>query len=79
MCGKGHEDCRCGVSNWHPDNEAWDATDSAHPAWWRGQEHGVASTCRILEAALDGKGDGRGVIGYAPMERLRRRLLALPR
>lgn len=58
------------------DNPEWDGTDAAHPAWWRGNDAGVAATVRILADAMDGKDNGRGVIGYAPLEALRRRVIA---
>lgn len=61
------------------DNPFWDATDVAHPAWWRGDDHGCAVTVERLNAILDGKDDGHGGFGYEPLERLRRRLLALRR
>lgn len=79
MCGEGQEACRCGEGHWHPDNAAWDATDAAHPAWWRGQEHGVRSACRRMAQVLDGQDDGGGVISGRELEALRRRLLALVR
>lgn len=59
------------------DNPEWDGTDAAHPAWWRGNDAGVAATVRILADAMDGKDNGRGVIGYAPLEALRRRVIAV--
>ncbi len=60
-----------------PDDPDADATDAAHPAWWRGNDAGVAVTVARLTDILDGKDDGEGVIGYAPLEALRRRLLVL--
>lgn len=59
------------------DDPEADATDAAHPAWWRGNNAGVAVTVARLADILDGKDDGEGVIGYAPLEALRRRLLVL--
>lgn len=32
---------------------AFDGTDAAHPSWWRGNDAGVAATCRILARALE--------------------------
>jgi len=59
------------------DNPEWDATDAAHPAWWRGDAHGVQVCVDRINRILDGKDDGRGIIGHEPLETLRRRLLAL--
>jgi hypothetical protein len=56
-----------------------DGTDFADPAWWRGNDQGVAMVVTMLEKLLDGEDDGAGVVGYEPLERLRRRLLALHR
>src|SRR5262245_8507268 len=61
--------------NAHWDEPELDATDYAHPAWWRGNDTGVAVVVAKLEDALNGRDDGTGVIGYEPLERLRRRLL----
>lgn len=39
------------------DDPQWDATDGAHPAWWRGDDHGYArgqAEIARLRAALDG-------------------------
>lgn len=55
----------------------WDGTDAAHPAWWRGSDRGCEAATQILTDALNGKDDGHGVIGHAPLETLRRRLLAI--
>lgn len=59
------------------DNPEWDATDAAHPAWWRGNDAGVAVTVQGLGDVLDGKDNGTGVVGYEPLETLRRRLGAV--
>lgn len=58
------------------DNPDLDATDAAHPSWWRGQQHGVNGAVARLQAVLDGKDDGSGVLGSPGLEALRRRLLA---
>jgi hypothetical protein len=58
----------------HPD---WDATDAAHPAWWRGNDRGVQATAERIQSALDGSDDGSGVIGSKELERARRGVLAL--
>lgn len=31
-----------------PDDEFWDGTDAAHPAWWRGEKHSHDKACDIL-------------------------------
>lgn len=36
------------------DDPEMDATDGAHPAWWRGCDYGVEQVCRIIGAVLDG-------------------------
>ena len=40
------------------DDPQWDATDAAHPAWWRGNDHGVAAVVQIINGTLDGKPPG---------------------
>lgn len=35
-------------------NPYWDATDAAHPAWWRGQDSGIAGVCERVTEMLDG-------------------------
>lgn len=61
---------------WHPDDPDMDATDFAHPAFWRGHDHGFAGAVRAVAAVLDGDDNGSGVAAE-PWERVRRRLLAL--
>lgn len=59
------------------DDPQLDATDDAHPAWWRGDDHGFRTMCAEVESVLDGaepKGTCR-----EPWESLRRRLWALAR
>lgn len=34
------------------DDPDLDATDWAHPAWWRGQRHGVETAIRSIEAVI---------------------------
>jgi hypothetical protein len=36
------------------DNPEWDATEGAHPAWWRGCDHGVARERARILAAVEG-------------------------
>lgn len=54
------------------DNEELDGTDAAHPAWWRGNDAGVAQVCAQINAILD----GADVSGTAsePWESTRRRV-----
>lgn len=54
-----------------------DGTDGAHPAWWRGCDHGVSMTVRSLTRTLDGLDDGSGAYGSSEMETMRRRILAM--
>ena len=58
------------------DNPDADATDAAHPAWWRGHDQGVWSTCELLTKTLDGVAGG---VCREPLETVRRRIAALTR
>lgn len=58
------------------DDPECDGTDAAHPAWWRGMDHGVVATIAGVKRILDGEDDGRGVASE-PWESLRRRLLVM--
>lgn len=42
-----------------PDNEFWDGTDGAHPAWWRGQEWGSINVVKVLTKIIE-TGEHRG-------------------
>lgn len=53
-----------------------DGTDFAHPAWWRGNDRGVAATVEALNKILDSGRDG-GTFGYRPLEELANRIAAL--
>jgi hypothetical protein len=66
-----------GWLNGPPDDPDWDATDWAHPAWWRGEEHGIGMTVLLVTEMLDGEDDGAWVYGNAALEQLRRRILNL--
>ena len=46
------------------DNEFWDCTDGAHPAWWRGEKYGVESMIRKVDQWLDGTLDEM-MIGFS--------------
>lgn len=60
------------------DDPSLDATDFAHPAWWRGEEHAVDVTCRKINEILDGKDAGHGT-AREPWHSTRQRLVALAR
>lgn len=59
------------------DDPEWDATDAAHPAWWRGEEYGGKQAIRRIRRVMDGEDDGSGVIGDTDAEKIRRDILAL--
>lgn len=56
------------------DHPELDATDGAHPAWWRGYDHAFAVVCQKVHEILDGKDAGHGV-NNEPWHSTRRRLL----
>ena len=58
------------------DDPLWDATDAAHPAWWRGHDYTTDRICELIHNILDGKDDGRGS-NYEPWGSVRRRLLEI--
>ena len=58
------------------DDPEMDATDFAHPAWWRGNDQGVIVLCGMINKILDGKDEGHGT-SREPWESTRRRLIAL--
>ena len=61
-----------------PDNEEWDCTDFAHPAWWRGNDHGFASCVQRVNQILDGKDtDTKGVSNMPQLDKLRKRLIKI--
>jgi hypothetical protein len=47
------------------DDPALDATDGAHPAWWRGHDHTAEQMRRQLSAALGINGDWQALVAYA--------------
>ena len=59
------------------DDPTTDATDGAHPAWWRGSDAGVAGAVRIINEALDGPLPLVGCVGGADLEAVRQRVAAL--
>lgn len=58
------------------DDPEADGTDYAHPAWWRGNDAGVATLCRAIEALLDGQ-EPVGAVSGAEWDRVRRRVWEL--
>lgn len=60
------------VRKTHSDNPDLDGTDFAHPAWVRGNDHGLAVVCQKVNAILDGT-DSNG-IASEPWQSLRQRL-----
>lgn len=58
------------------DNPEWDATDAAHPAWWRGEEYGACQAARLITDVLSGKDVGKGAMHPIPGE-MRDSVLAL--
>jgi hypothetical protein len=49
------------------DDPLFDATDGAHPAWWRGHDDGVRGATERVVDALE-KPPSKGVVGYAPLQ-----------
>lgn len=60
-----------------PDNTDCDGTDNAHPAWWRGHVNGIIGLTAKLQAIVDGKDDGAGVVVSPAVEKLRRDIIRL--
>jgi len=58
------------------DDPEADATDFAHPAWWRGHHATTLVFCALVNDILDGKDDGAG-FNCEPWHTLRRRLLTI--
>lgn len=49
------QDCIAALKAAHgPDAPEWDATELAHPAWWRGQDHTAATLTRQAHSLLNG-------------------------
>ena len=51
------------------DDPTFDATDGAHPAWWRGQECGVVGAVRLVNKAINVK-HIKGVANHKPLHDL---------
>ena len=37
------------------DNPDWDATDAAHPAWWRGEKYGIFEMAALIPEWIRGE------------------------
>ena len=59
------------------DDPVFDATDAAHPAWWRGEKYGSQQAARKVRKILDGGDDGTGMSSDPDLEKIRRDILAL--
>lgn len=70
-----HEALRAEVERLE-DNPENDATDFAHPSWWRGEKYGSIGVARRLQQTIDGKDDGTGTM-QPEIEKPRRDILAL--
>lgn len=60
------------------DDPEFDSTDWAHPAWWRGDLHGLQSAARLIENIISGKEMGVGAM-YEDADKLRQMVLGLVR
>lgn len=60
----------------HRDDPELDATDNAHPAFWRGSNYAVSVLCKDIESILTGLDTGEG-IANDPWESVRRKLIKL--
>lgn len=58
------------------DDPAMDGSDAAHPAWWRGNEVGVLTVVRIVNALLD-REPHRGTFGCSELEQMAQRIVSL--
>lgn len=58
------------------DNPDLDGTDGAHPAWWRGNDHGIRTTIREVNAWLSGA-PLHGTYGQQELNWLRARIAEL--
>lgn len=57
------------------DDPGLDGTGFEHPAWHRGVKRGADLVCAKIEAIMDGKDTGKGILHDVRLEALRRRLL----
>ncbi len=58
------------------DDPEFDSTDWAHPAWWRGELHGVHRVMRLVENIVNGKETGVGAMNGGA-DKLRQMVLGL--
>lgn len=59
------------------DDPEVDATDGAHPAWWRGQDHGVCMTTASIRKML--RGEKTGTFGFHALNEIRNQIEHLMR
>ena len=64
-CPTYYDGCNCGgtmakhIEYWRnkakelKDDPEFDATDAAHPAWWRGNDYGVLKTVSVVNKIMD--------------------------
>jgi hypothetical protein len=75
------EPCRvCGarVRSREPgDDPELDATDGAHPAWWRGYIYGVAHTVDVVIAMINGTAPSGGKFSMPELNLLAERIASL--
>jgi len=58
------------------DDPQWDATDAAHPAWWRGEDFGAYMAAKLIADILSGKETGKGAMND-PVATMRDSILVL--
>lgn len=58
------------------DDPQWDATDAAHPAWWRGETYGAHKAAELITNILSGKETGKGAVNE-PVQTMRQKVLDL--
>jgi hypothetical protein len=51
------------ILKYDANDELWDCTDAAHPAWWRGNDRGVEAMCEIIEKTTRGENAGEHCYG----------------
>lgn len=60
------------------DDSQWDATDAAHPAWWRGEKYSAYQAAKLIANILSGEDICKGVMNE-PLETMRRSVIKLKR
>jgi len=58
------------------DDSQLDATDAAHPAWWRGENYGCYMSAKLIANILSGKETGKGIMNE-PVETMRKSVIKL--